>query len=76
VATARPPVSHGRGLRDQAVSRMIGMFGPSGGWGIPITPPTLMITVGGITTKPRYINGSLQPQEMLDVPISLDHDLC
>jgi pyruvate/2-oxoglutarate dehydrogenase complex dihydrolipoamide acyltransferase (E2) component len=51
------------------------MFGPSGGWGIPIAPPTLMITVGGITTKPRYINGNLQPQEMLDVTISLDHDL-
>jgi hypothetical protein len=29
------------------------MFGPSGGWGIPIAPPTLMITVGGITTKSR-----------------------
>jgi hypothetical protein len=28
----------------------IGMFGPGGGWGIPIAPPTLMITVGGITT--------------------------
>jgi hypothetical protein len=52
------------------------MFGPSGGWGIPIAPPTLMITVSGITTKPRYINGNLQPQEMLDVTISLDHDPC
>jgi 2-oxoacid dehydrogenases acyltransferase (catalytic domain) len=51
------------------------MFGPSGGWGIPIAPPTLMITVGGITTKPRYINGNLQPREMLDVTISVDHDL-
>jgi hypothetical protein len=30
----------------------IGMFGPGGGWGIPIAPPTLMITVGGMTTKP------------------------
>jgi pyruvate/2-oxoglutarate dehydrogenase complex dihydrolipoamide acyltransferase (E2) component len=45
----------------------IGMFGPGGGWGIPIAPPTLMITVGGIVTKPRYVNGSLQPREMLDV---------
>jgi hypothetical protein len=45
------------------------------GWGIPIAPPTLMITVGGIATKPRYVNGSLQPQEMLDVTTSVDHDL-
>ena len=53
----------------------IGMFGPGGGWGIPIAPPTLMITVGGIATKPRYIDGSLQPRKMLDLTISVDHDL-
>jgi pyruvate/2-oxoglutarate dehydrogenase complex dihydrolipoamide acyltransferase (E2) component len=53
----------------------IGMFGPGGGWGIPIAPPTLMITVGGIATKPRYVDGRLQPREMLDVTISVDHDL-
>ena len=53
----------------------IGMFGPGGGWGIPIAPPTLMIPVGGIATKPRYIDGSLQPRKMLDLTISVDHDL-
>jgi hypothetical protein len=53
----------------------IGMFGPGGGWGIPIAPPTLMITVGGIATKPRYVNGTLEPRELLDVTISVDHDL-
>ena len=31
----------------------VGMFGAGGGWGIPIAPPTLMITIGGIATKPR-----------------------
>jgi hypothetical protein len=51
----------------------IGMFGPAGGWGIPIAPPTLMITVGGTATKPRYVDDSLQPPEILDVTISLDH---
>lgn len=45
----------------------IGMFGPGGGWGIPIAPPTLMITIGGITTKPRYLDGSLEPREMVDL---------
>jgi pyruvate/2-oxoglutarate dehydrogenase complex dihydrolipoamide acyltransferase (E2) component len=53
----------------------IGMFGPSGGWGIPIAPPTLMVTVGGIATKPRYVNGTLEPRELLDITISVDHDI-
>jgi pyruvate/2-oxoglutarate dehydrogenase complex dihydrolipoamide acyltransferase (E2) component len=53
----------------------IGMFGPGGGWGIPIAPPTLMITIGGITTKPRYVNGQLEPRELLDLTISVDHDI-
>jgi pyruvate/2-oxoglutarate dehydrogenase complex dihydrolipoamide acyltransferase (E2) component len=32
-----------------------------------------MITVGGIATKPRYVDGSLEPRELLDVTISVDH---
>jgi pyruvate/2-oxoglutarate dehydrogenase complex dihydrolipoamide acyltransferase (E2) component len=51
----------------------VGMFGPGGGWGIPIAPPTLMVTVGGIATKPRYIDGNLEPRELLDLTISVDH---
>jgi pyruvate/2-oxoglutarate dehydrogenase complex dihydrolipoamide acyltransferase (E2) component len=51
----------------------IGMFGPGGGWGIPISPSTLMITVGGIVTKPRYIDGVLVPRELLDLTITVDH---
>jgi pyruvate/2-oxoglutarate dehydrogenase complex dihydrolipoamide acyltransferase (E2) component len=51
----------------------VGMFGAGGGWGIPIAPPTLMITVGGIATKPRYVNGDLEPRELLDLTISVDH---
>jgi pyruvate/2-oxoglutarate dehydrogenase complex dihydrolipoamide acyltransferase (E2) component len=51
----------------------VGMFGGAGGWGIPIAPPTLMITVGGIATKPRYVNGNLEPRELLDLTISVDH---
>ncbi len=51
----------------------VGMFGTGGGWGIPIAPPTLMITVGGIATKPRYVDGNLEPRELLDITISVDH---
>ena len=53
----------------------IGMFGTGGGWGIPIAPPTLMITLGGIATRPRYLDGTLQPRAMLGVTISVDHDI-
>jgi pyruvate/2-oxoglutarate dehydrogenase complex dihydrolipoamide acyltransferase (E2) component len=51
----------------------VGMFGSSGGWGIPIAPPTLMITVGGIATKPRYVDDTLEPRELLNITISVDH---
>jgi pyruvate/2-oxoglutarate dehydrogenase complex dihydrolipoamide acyltransferase (E2) component len=43
--------------------------------GIRIAPPTLMITVGGIATKPRYIDAQPQPREMLDLTISVDHEV-
>lgn len=51
----------------------VGMFGPDGGWGIPVTPATLSITVGGLTGKPRYVGGRLQRRELLAVTISVDH---
>ena len=53
----------------------VGMFGPHGGWGIPIAPPTLMVTVGGIATRPRYVDGELQPREVLALTISVDHGI-
>jgi pyruvate/2-oxoglutarate dehydrogenase complex dihydrolipoamide acyltransferase (E2) component len=51
----------------------VGMFGPAGGWGIPVTPATLTITIGGTVTKPRYVDDRLQPRELLDITISVDH---
>ena len=52
-----------------------GMFGPGGGWGIPVGPATLMITVGGIATKPRYVDHELLPRELLNLTISIDHQI-
>jgi hypothetical protein len=49
----------------------VGMFGPGGGWGIPIAPPTLMITVGGIATKP-----SLPQRQSGATRVARPHDLC
>jgi len=51
----------------------VGMFGSGGGWGIPIAPCTLMITVGGIATKPRYMAGELGPRDMLSLTLTFDH---
>ena len=34
-----------------------------------------MITVGGIATKPRYVDGELEPRELLDLTISVDHEV-
>lgn len=50
----------------------IGMFA-RGGWGIPIAPPTLMVTVGGITRKPRFVEGILLDREFLALTLSFDH---
>ncbi len=53
----------------------VGMFGPRGGWGIPIAPPTLMITLGGIATRPRYVDGELEPRQVLHLTITVDHTI-
>jgi pyruvate/2-oxoglutarate dehydrogenase complex dihydrolipoamide acyltransferase (E2) component len=57
----------------------VGMFGTGtgtgGGWGIVMTPPTLMVVVGGISTEPRLVAGQLQNREFLHVTLSFDHDL-
>lgn len=51
----------------------IGMFGPTGGWGIPVGPATLMITVGGVAGRPAYVDGRLEERQLLDITVSVDH---
>ena len=53
----------------------VGMFGTGAGWAIPVTNHTLQITLGGITEKPRLVNGQMENREYLCVTISLDHDI-
>jgi pyruvate/2-oxoglutarate dehydrogenase complex dihydrolipoamide acyltransferase (E2) component len=54
----------------------VGMFGPGRmGWGLPIAPAPLMLTLGGISEKPMVINGRIEPREILCMTISLDHDV-
>jgi pyruvate/2-oxoglutarate dehydrogenase complex dihydrolipoamide acyltransferase (E2) component len=45
----------------------VGMFGRGPAWGIPLTPYTLCITLGGISNR--------QGQESLSITLSADHDV-
>ncbi|MBL8164195.1 MAG: 2-oxo acid dehydrogenase subunit E2 [Anaerolineae bacterium] len=53
----------------------IGMFGEGGGWGIPVVPNTLTLTLGGITRKPGIVDDRIEPREYLSVTVSFDHDI-
>ena len=54
----------------------MGMFSYNiGGWIVPITPHVLTAMVGGIRTMPGFINGQIAKQEMVDISISMDHDI-
>jgi pyruvate/2-oxoglutarate dehydrogenase complex dihydrolipoamide acyltransferase (E2) component len=51
----------------------LGMFGTGGGWGIPLSPMTLMVTVGGIVRRLALIDGLPVEREMLPLTLSFDH---
>ena len=53
----------------------IGMAGSGAGWGVPIANSTLTITLGGIETKPRVVEGRIEARECLSVTVSVDHDV-
>lgn len=53
----------------------IGMFGTGNGWAISPTNYTLQLTVGGIGTKPRLIDGELRSREFLSLTVTFDHDV-
>jgi len=53
----------------------VGMFGKGGGWGIPIASHPLDVTVGGISEQPRIVDGLIMVREVLNLTISVDHDV-
>lgn len=53
----------------------VGMFGSGGGWGITPTNYPLQLTVGGISRKPRFVDGEVEPRECLHVTATFDHDV-
>jgi pyruvate/2-oxoglutarate dehydrogenase complex dihydrolipoamide acyltransferase (E2) component len=53
----------------------VGMFGTGHGWAISPTNYTLQLTVGGIGTKPRLVEGELRSREFLSLTVTFDHDV-
>lgn len=53
----------------------VGMFGTGNGWAISPTNYTLQLTVGGIGTQPRLIDGELRSREFLSLTVTFDHDV-
>ena len=53
----------------------VGMFGDGPGWGIPLVPATLSVTVGGIGKRPCLVDGRLTEHEFLCLTLTFDHDI-
>ncbi len=53
----------------------VGMFGDGPGWGIPLVPATLSVTVGGIGRRPRLDAGALVEQEYVCLTLTFDHEI-
>lgn len=54
----------------------VGMFGAGAGWGLGFLPAhTMGITIGGISERPEYIDGKLEPREFVAVTLTFDHDI-
>lgn len=51
----------------------VGMFSKSATWFIPHGTATVLLTVGGISTKPVWRNDRFEPREMLHITASFDH---
>ncbi len=62
-------------LKGTVVLTSVGMFGSGAGWGLALPTHTLGITVGGIATKPGFVDGKVEPREILHVTLDFDHDI-
>jgi pyruvate/2-oxoglutarate dehydrogenase complex dihydrolipoamide acyltransferase (E2) component len=51
----------------------VGMFGA--GWGIPLSPLTLMVTIGGPTSRAVVVDGRVENREYLPLTLSFDHSV-
>jgi len=54
----------------------VGMFGGGSGFGLsPMTLMTLQVVVGGMTRRPRVVDGRIEIRDVLDLTIAIDHNV-
>ena len=54
----------------------VGMFGEGqGGWGIAPTMHSLDLVVGSTAWKPAFVEGRIEPREILHLTVVFDHDV-
>lgn len=70
----RVPAAAARFGPPTAISSL-GMFGTGVAWGVPVSPLTLMVTVGSIGTRLALVDGQLCQREMLALTLSFDHSV-
>jgi pyruvate/2-oxoglutarate dehydrogenase complex dihydrolipoamide acyltransferase (E2) component len=62
-------------LTGTTVVTAVGMFGSGAGWGIPLTPYTLCLTLGGVARRPAAGDERGARREYLCATLTADHDL-
>jgi pyruvate/2-oxoglutarate dehydrogenase complex dihydrolipoamide acyltransferase (E2) component len=54
----------------------VGMFGGGGGFGVTsLTLMSLEIIVGGMSQRPRIIDGQVTVRDVLDLTVAIDHNV-
>lgn len=53
----------------------VGMFCQGGGWAVSPTNYTLQLTIGGIHSEPRIVDGEITTREFLHLTVTFDHDV-
>lgn len=54
----------------------VGMFARGGGFAVaPLTLMPLQVVVGGVTARPRVIDGQIAVREVLDLTVTMDHNV-
>lgn len=54
----------------------VGMFAGGGGFGIGFPSPiTLGLVVGGISARPRAIEGAVEIRDVLELTVTIDHNI-
>lgn len=74
-AKRRNPAGMWVALAGTVAVSSVGMFGSGGGWAISAAEHTLGLYVGGIATRPAYVQGALEPHEFVSLTFAFDHEV-